>query len=153
MMKLDDLAPNPGARKGRKRVGRGSGSGLGMTAGRGTKGQKSRSGGGTPPWFEGGQMPLQRRIPKRGFRNKFKVRYSVVNVGDLARFEAGAEVDVGQLMEAGLIGKLLDGVKLLGEGEISHPLTVRVHKASEAAVSKLQAAGGRVDLIPSPERK
>lgn len=153
MMKLGDLAPNPGARKGRKRVGRGSGSGLGMTAGRGTKGQKSRSGGGTPPWFEGGQMPLQRRIPKRGFHNKFKVRYSVVNVGDLARFEAGAEVDVGQLMEAGLIGKLLDGVKLLGEGEISHPLTVRVHKASVAAVSKLQAAGGRVDLIPSPERK
>ncbi|NLI33167.1 MAG: 50S ribosomal protein L15 [Deltaproteobacteria bacterium] len=152
-MRLEDLAPKPGARTGKKRVGRGAGSGLGMTSGRGTKGQKSRSGGGTAPWFEGGQMPLQRRIPKRGFTNRFKKRYSIVNVGDLARFEAGSEVGIQQLMDVGLVRKLQDGIKLLGEGEIGHALTVQVHKASESAVNKVQAAGGRIELIPSPERK
>ena len=153
MMKLEDLAPVPGAKKGRKRVGRGSGSGLGQTAGKGTKGQKSRSGGGTPPWFEGGQMPLQRRVPKRGFTNKFKKRFNVINVGDLERFEAGSEVGIRQLMEAGLVKKLYDGVKLLGDGDIGYSLTVEVHKASETAVNKVQAVGGRVELIPMPGRK
>jgi large subunit ribosomal protein L15 len=152
MMKLEDLAPNPGAKKARKRVGRGSGSGLGQTAGYGTKGQKSRAGGGTPPWFEGGQMPLQRRIPKRGFTNNFKKRYSIVNVADLARLEGVNEIDLQVLVESGLVKKFYDGVKLLGEGEITRPVVIHVHRASESAIKKVQDAGGRVELIPVPER-
>ena len=147
-MRLEDLAPAPGAKKSRKRVGRGAGSGLGKTAGRGHKGQKSRSGGGTPPWFEGGQMPLQRRVPKRGFTNIFKKRYMVVNVGDLDRFPEGSEVGLQELIEAGLVRKVYDGVKRLADGEITRPLTVKVHKASASAISRIEAAGGRVELIP-----
>lgn len=148
-MKLDDLAPAPGAKTNRKRLGRGSGSGLGKTAGRGHKGQKSRSGGGTPPWFEGGQMPLQRRVPKRGFTNIFKTRYEVVNVGDLERFPSGSEVGPDELRKVGLVKKIRDGIKLLADGDIAFPLTIRVHKASDSAVRKIEAAGGRVELIPS----
>jgi large subunit ribosomal protein L15 len=122
---------------------------LGKTAGRGTKGQKSRSGGGTPPWFEGGQMPLQRRVPKRGFTNIFKRIYGVVNVRDLQRFVAGTEVTPLELLESGLIKKHYDAIKLLADGEIDYGLTVRVHKASAAAISKIEAAGGHVELITS----
>ena len=148
-MRLEDLAPAPGAKKSRKRVGRGTGSGLGKTAGRGSKGQKARSGGGTPPWFEGGQMPLQRRIPKRGFTNIFKKINGVVNVGDLQHFAAGTEVTPLELLESGLVKKHYDSIKLLAGGEIALSLTVRVHKASAAAISKVEAAGGRVELITS----
>ncbi len=151
-MRLEDLAPAPGAKTNKKRVGRGSGSGLGKTAARGTKGQNARSGGGTPPWFEGGQMPLQRRIPKRGFTNIFKKFYAIVNVSDLDRFAAGTDVDLKQFVESGLITKIRDGIKLLADGELSIPLTVHVHKASASAVKKIEAAGGRVELIPPQER-
>lgn len=134
-------------------MGRGSGSGLGMTAGRGTKGQKSRSGGGTAPWFEGGQMPLQRRIPKRGFNNIFKKRYSIVNVKDLERFAPGSTIGPQELIQTGLVVAVQEGIKLLADGEVAHPFTIRVHKASAAATSKIEAAGGRVELISMPERK
>jgi large subunit ribosomal protein L15 len=123
-----------------------------MTGGRGTKGQKSRSGGGTPPWFEGGQMPLQRRVPKRGFTNVFKKEFSIINVDDLNRFPAGegAQTEVGPLdfVGIGLLRKVRYGVKLLANGEISQPVTVRVHKASASAIRKVEAAGGKVELIP-----
>lgn len=148
-MRLEDLAPAPGAKKSKKRVGRGCGSGLGKTAARGSKGQNSRSGGGVPPWFEGGQMPLQRRVPKRGFTNIFKKRYSLVNLVDLERLQGVDEIGPEQFIESGLVNRLLDGIKLLAKGEISRPMTIRVHKASAAAVSKVEAAGGRVELIPS----
>jgi large subunit ribosomal protein L15 len=152
-MKLGQLAPPPGAKKNTKRLGRGSGSGQGMTSGKGTKGQKSRSGGGTPPWFEGGQMPLQRRIPKRGFTNIFKKEFSIINLDDLSKFPAGSEVGPLDFVGAGLIRKVRYGVKLLGNGEISQPVTVRVHKASASAIQRLEAAGGKVELIPLREGK
>ncbi len=152
-MRLSDLAPPPGAKKNTKRLGRGSGSGQGMTAGKGTKGQKSRSGGGTPPWFEGGQMPLQRRIPKRGFTNIFKKEFSIVNLEDLGKFPAGSEIGPLDFIGVGLIRKVRYGVKLLANGEISQPLTVRVHKASASAVKRIEAAGGKVELIPLKEGK
>jgi large subunit ribosomal protein L15 len=147
-MRLEDLAPAKGARSSRKRVGRGTGSGLGKTAGRGTKGQKSRSGGGTAPWFEGGQMPLQRRIPKRGFTNLFKKRYSIVNVSDLGQFEADSEIGPKEFLQTRLVKARNDGIKLLADGDITHPCIVRVHKASVSAINKVEAAGGRVELIP-----
>lgn len=146
-MRLDDLAPAPGARKKKKRLGRGSGSGLGKTAGRGTKGQKSRSGGGVAPWFEGGQMPLQRRVPKRGFYNPFRKQYAVLNIIDLDRFADVDEIGPELLERAGVLKKKYCGVKLLAQGEIQRAVTVRVHKASGAAVEKITAAGGRVELI------
>lgn len=152
-MRLGELAPPAGAKKNTKRLGRGSGSGQGMTGGKGTKGQKARSGGGTPPWFEGGQMPLQRRIPKRGFTNIFKKEFSIVNLDDLQRFPAGSEVGPLDLTSVGLLKKIPHGVKLLGNGEISQSLTVRVHKASASAVQKIEAAGGKVELIPLKEGK
>lgn len=147
-MRLQDLAPPKGAKSSRKRVGRGCGSGLGKTAGRGTKGQKSRSGGGTAPWFEGGQMPLQRRIPKRGFHNLFQKRFNIVNVSDLDRFAVGTEIGPKELIQMKLVKSSIDGIKLLGDGEIAHPFTVRVHKASATAIRKIEAAGGRVELLP-----
>ena len=152
-MKLGELAPPPGAKKNTKRLGRGSGSGQGMTAGKGTKGQKSRSGGGTPPWFEGGQMPLQRRIPKRGFTNIFRKEFSIVNVEDMQRFPAGSEIGPLDLVGIGLLKKIPYGVKLLANGEIAQAVTVRVHKASASAVQKIEAAGGKVELIPLKEGK
>jgi large subunit ribosomal protein L15 len=119
-----------------------------MTAGKGTKGQKSRAGGGTPPWFEGGQMPLQRRIPKRGFTNIFKKEFSIINLGDLSGFPAGSEIGPPDLIGTGLLRKIRYGVKLLGNGDVTQSITVRVHKASASAVQKIEAAGGKVELIP-----
>lgn len=146
-MKLNELSPPKGARKSAKRVGRGLGSGRGKTAGRGTKGQKSRSGGNIRPGFEGGQMPLQRRLPKRGFTNIFKKRYAIVNIRDLGRFERGTVVDKAALVDAGLMRRQPDGVKLLGHGTIDSPLVVRVNRCSKSARTKVEVAGGQVELI------
>ena len=148
-MKLNELPASTGAGPSRKRRGRGNGSGLGKTAGRGQKGQKSRSGGATGlAGFEGGQMPLQRRLPKRGFHNPFKKKYDLVNVGDLSRVEDTSEITAEVLLKAGLIGNAKDGVKLLGNGEIKTKLTVNVAKASASAIAKIEAAGGKVNLPP-----
>lgn len=146
-MKLHELGPPDGARKRVKRVGRGPGSGHGKTAGRGHKGQKARSGGKVSPWFEGGQLPLHRRVPKRGFRNPFKKVYAIVNLKDLDRFEAGTKVTPVLLEEAGLVKNSLDGIKVLGEGELTKPLHVLAHKFSRSAVQKIQEAGGTVEVI------
>lgn len=146
-MKIHDLAPAEGSRKKRKRIGRGPGSGHGKTSCRGHKGQKARSGGGPAPGFEGGQMPLHRRLPKRGFTNLFRSEYATLNIKDLDRFEANTTVDVDVLRQAGLVKKVKDGVKLLGEGEVKKPLVVKVHKASISAVQKIEAAGGKVELL------
>lgn len=145
-MKLHDLKPAKGARKKRKRIGRGTGSGTGGTAGKGHKGQKARSGGSTHIWFEGGQMPLMRRLPKMGFTNKFRVEYEVINVRDLARFDANTEVTPDVLRRERLVRRKTAPVKLLGIGEIDRPLKIRVHAASESAKQKIVAAGGSVDL-------
>lgn len=150
-MKLNELSPAPGSVKKRHRVGRGPGSGWGKTAGRGTKGQKSRAGYKLPPWFEGGQMPLQRRVPKRGFYNRFRKVYALVNIGQLEeRFEDGAEITEADLMSSGLVKKLSHGIKLLGQGELSKKLTIQVTKASGSAVAKVEAAGGSVTLTGGP---
>jgi len=146
-MKLHELSPPRGAKRGRKRIGRGPGSGHGKTATRGHKGQKARSGGGVSPGFEGGQMPLHRRLPKRGFTNIFRKVYAIVNVKDLERFEPNTTVDVKALQDAGLVKRIRDGVKLLGDGELSHPLVVKVHKASSSARQKVEAVGGKVELL------
>ena len=146
-MKLHELKPAEGSTKSRKRVGRGNGSGLGNTAGRGDKGQKARSGGGVRPGFEGGQMPIMRRIPKRGFTNNFGREYSIVNVCDLEeRFESGAEVSIESLFAVGLVNKVQDGVKVLGDGDLTKSLTVRVQKVSKTAAGKITAAGGKVEV-------
>jgi len=146
-MKLDELKPSPRERGNKKRVGRGPGSGHGKTCCRGHKGQNSRSGGGVRPGFEGGQMPLQRRTPKRGFTNIFKKRYAVLNVSDLNRFDADSVVDPTTLREKRIIRKVYDGVKVLGSGEINIPLTVRVHKISASAAEKIEKASGKVEVI------
>jgi len=145
-MKLSDLRPAKGARSAKKRVGRGKGSGLGKTSGKGHKGLRARSGGGTPPGYEGGQMPLQRRLPKRGFTNIFRKEYAIVNVKDLNRFPAGSVVDADALRGAGLVRKMMDGVKLLAAGEVDRPLTVKVDRASRAAGDKVTAAGGTLEV-------
>ena len=144
-MDLSSLKPVKGATKQRKRVGRGHGSGHGKTSCRGHKGQNSRSGGGTKPGFEGGQMPLQRRLPKRGFTNIFKKQYALVQVGDLCRFEAGSVVDPEALVQSGLLSQLKDGVKVLAGGDIDRPLTIKAHKWSQAAQAKIEAAGGTIE--------
>jgi large subunit ribosomal protein L15 len=144
-MKLGTLKPPEGSQRRKKRVGRGIGSGHGKTACRGTKGQRSRSGKGVPPGFEGGQMPLQRRVPKRGFTNIFKKRFAVVNLKDLNRFEANTIVDVETLRKAGLVKKVHDGVKILGRGKVTIPLTLRVHRVSKGAAEKIVAAQGRIE--------
>ncbi|MEE9418234.1 MAG: 50S ribosomal protein L15 [Desulfatiglandaceae bacterium] len=146
-MKIHDLSPAEGSRKGKKRVGRGPGSGHGKTSCRGHKGQKARSGGGPRPGFEGGQMPLQRRLPKRGFTNIFKKQYNIISVKDLSRFAPNSSVDADVLKEAGLVKKVKDGIKILGGGDISHPVTVRAHMASKTAREKIEAAGGKVEVI------
>ncbi len=146
-MKLHELRPNPGSVKNRKRLGRGTASGQGKTAGRGQDGQKSRSGGGVRPGFEGGQMPLYRRLPKRGFTNIFATNYAEINVEDLNRFEDGTEITPCMLKETGLLKKQLDGVKVLGSGEITKKLTVKANKFSKSAVEKIEAAGGKVEVI------
>ena len=145
-MKLSELRPAEGATNNRKRVGRGKGSGLGKTAGKGHKGLRARSGGGTKPGYEGGQMPLQRRLPKRGFVNVFRKEWAVVNVKELNRFPAGSVVDAEALRKEGLIKGTADGVKLLGDGDIDRKLTVKVDKASRSAVEKVVAAGGTVEV-------
>jgi large subunit ribosomal protein L15 len=146
-MRIHELSPAEGSREKRKRIGRGQGSGHGGTACRGHKGQKSRSGGGPRPGFEGGQMPLQRRLPKRGFTNIFKKQYDIINVRDLNRFEANANLGTEDLKKAGLVKKAKNSVKLLGNGEISHPLFVKVQKVSKTAREKIEAAGGKVEII------
>jgi large subunit ribosomal protein L15 len=145
-MKLHELLPPEGSRRARKRMGRGVGSGHGKTAGRGTKGHNSRSGGGVRPGFEGGQMPLHRRLPKRGFTNIFKKKINVINIRDLARFESGSIVDEAALVRIGLVKGRRDGIKLLGKGEIAIPLTVKVNSASKNARDKILAAGGNIEV-------
>jgi len=147
-MRLHDLKPAEGARRERKRVGRGIGSGHGKTSGRGQKGQKARSGGGVRPGFEGGQMPLTRRLPKRGFTNIFKKEYAIVNVGTLEeRFEDGAVITPEVLIESGIIKDVKDGVKILGDGDLNKKFTVRAHKFSQSAIEKIQAVGGKAEVI------
>jgi large subunit ribosomal protein L15 len=146
-MRLNELRPPEGARKKRKRVGRGEGSGHGGTSTKGHKGLKARSGGTISPGFEGGQMPLQRRLPKRGFKNPFRKEWSVVNLGDLSAFPEGAVVDVESMKSSGLVKKVAFGVKILGDGEISRPLTVRAHAFSLSARKKIEAAGGKAEVI------
>lgn len=148
-MRLDELSPPAGSRKTRKRLGRGVGSGSGKTAGRGTKGHKSRSGGGVRPGFEGGQMPLHRRLPKRGFSNIFKKNFAIINIRDLAKFEKDSIVDETALIQSRLIRGRRDGIKLLGQGEIEHPLTIKVNKASKAAIEKITRVGGKIEVLPS----
>ncbi|MGC9518373.1 MAG: 50S ribosomal protein L15 [Desulfuromonadaceae bacterium] len=146
-MDLSNLSPAPGSVKNRKRIGRGAGSGLGKTAGKGHKGQNARSGGGVKPGFEGGQMPLQRRLPKRGFTPLKKKVYSLVNLKDLETFEAGTTVDPEMLMRAGFVKKVNDGIKILGDGDLSKALTVKAHKFSSAAAEKISAAGGKTEVL------
>ncbi len=147
-MRLDELSPAPGSKKSRKRVGRGDGSGHGTYSGRGSKGQKSRSGYRTKPGFEGGQLPLIKRLPqKRGFVNIFRIEYSVVNVDKLNMFESGSEVTPERLVAAGLVKSLRQPIKVLADGDISHPLSVKAHKFSVAAKAKIEAAGGKVEEV------
>ena len=146
-MKLQELSPAPGSVRDVKRIGRGHGSGQGKTAGKGHKGQKARVGRGMQVGFEGGQMPLQRRVPKRGFVNIFATTYATINVGSLNAFEDGAVVDAAALKEAGLIKKSYDGVKVLANGNLTKKLTVKVAAYSEAAKAKIEAAGGKAEVI------
>ena len=149
-MKLNDLRPQAGGgTKKRKRVGRGTSSGHGKTSGRGHDGQKSRSGGGVRPGFEGGQMPLIRRMPKRGFTNIFAKEYAIINVEDLNRFEDNTLITPELLISKGMIkrGRVVDGIKVLGDGEINKKLTVKAHKFSKTAAEKIEAAGGKVEVI------
>lgn len=146
-MKLHELRPAEGSRKAPKRVGRGTGSGLGRNAGKGEKGQNARSGGGVRPGFEGGQMPLYRRLPKRGFTNIFAKEYATINVDRLNIFQDGTEVTPEVLMENGVISKLYDGVKILGNGELTKKLTVKATKFSKGAAEKIETAGGKVEVI------
>ena len=140
-MKLNELAPEKGANRGRKRLGRGVGSGAGKTAARGTKGHKSRSGGGVRPGFEG------RRLPKKGFNNIFKKTIVTINIRDLARFESGSKIDAAALIAAGIVKGQFDGIKLLGQGEIDFPLTIQVNQVSKSAGQKVTAAGGSIEEI------
>jgi large subunit ribosomal protein L15 len=147
-MKLHELSPNPGAKQAPKRVGRGIGSGLGKTSGKGHKGQNARAGGGVRPGFEGGQTTLLRRLPKRGFSNEpFRTRYAVVNIEDLNRFDAGTVVTPDLLEETRVCKGARDGLKVLGTGEITKALTIKAHKVSESAKQKIEAAGGTVEVI------
>ena len=146
-MKLHELAPAPGSKQTRNRIGRGLGSGNGKTAGKGMKGQNSRSGGGTRTGFEGGQMPIYRRLPKRGFKNIFAKEYAEVNVSTLERFDDGATVDPVALVEAGILKNVQDGVRILGNGELTKKLTVRANGFTKTAESKITAAGGKVEVI------
>ncbi len=146
-MKLHELSPAPGSAKPAWRKGRGHGSGNGKTAGKGHKGQNARSGGGVRPGFEGGQLPLYRKLPKRGFTNIFSKKYAIVNVEDLNKFEDGATVDMTALLESGMIRKELDGLKVLGNGEITKKLTVKAAIFSASAKEKIEAAGGKAEVI------
>ena len=148
MISLNNLKPPYGAIRKKKRLGRGDGSGHGNTCGRGQKGQKARSGGQVKPYFEGGQMPLYRRLPKRGFKNIFKEEFAIINIRDLVKkFRENEEVTPEKLLEVGLIKKKNKRIKLLGDGDISFPLLIKVHKISQQAKSKIEAAGGRIEVI------
>jgi len=146
-MKLQELSPAPGSVREVKRIGRGAGSGNGKTAGKGHKGQKARAGHGQRPGFEGGQMPLQRRLPKRGFHNIFATRYAIVNLAALNKFEDGATVDLAAMQAAGVVKNACDGVKVLGNGELKKALTVKAAAYSESAKAKIEAAGGKAEVI------
>ena len=146
-MKLHELSPAPGSVKDSFRKGRGAGSGNGKTAGKGHKGQNARSGGGVRLGFEGGQLPLYRKLPKRGFKNRFAVNYAIVNVSELNKFEDGETVNLDKLMECGLVKKPLDGLKILGNGEITKKLTVKANAFSESAKAKIEAAGGKAEVV------
>lgn len=146
-MDLSNLKPAPGSTKTRKRIGRGPGSGTGKQAGKGHKGQNARSGGGVKPGFEGGQMPLQRRVPKRGFTSLNKKIYNLVNLRDLEAFAAGTVVDLEQYGQSGLVVGMKDGIKILANGELTKPLTVHAHKFSKSAVEKIEAAGGKIEVL------
>ncbi len=146
-MRLDELQPAEGSKFTRKRVGRGIGSGTGKTSGKGHKGQNARSGGGVRPGFEGGQMPLYRRLPKRGFKNIFAKQYVSINVEELNKLEDGTEVTAEVLKSAGIISKTLDGVKILGRGEVTKKLTVKVAKYSASAKEKIEKAGGKAEVM------
>lgn len=146
-MKLHELSPAPGSRHAKKRVGRGIGSGMGKTSTRGHKGQNARSGGGVRPGFEGGQNPLYRRLPKRGFTNIFRTEYAIVNVEELNRFAAGTEVTPELLLETGVVKNPLGGIKILGNGEVTVQLTVKANKFSQSAAEKITAAGGKTEVI------
>ena len=146
-MRLHELSPAPGSTKKAFRWGRGAGSGNGKTAGKGHKGQNARSGGGVRPGFEGGQMPLTRRLPKRGFTNIFATKYATINVGDLNRFEDGAVVDEAAIVAAGLVKKTMDGIKVLGNGELEKKLTVNAKAFSASAKQKIEAAGGKAEVM------
>ena len=146
-MDLSNLQPALGSHRDRKRIGRGHGSGTGKTSGKGHKGQKARSGGSIKAGFEGGQMPLQRRLPKRGFNPLSRKEYALVNLRDLELFEAGSVVDIEALGKAGLVGQLKDGIKILGDGDLSRALTVKAHKFSQSAQEKIVAAGGTVEVL------
>ena len=146
-MKLNELSPAVGSAKAAWRKGRGPGSGNGKTAGKGHKGQNARSGGGVRPGFEGGQLPLYRKLPKRGFKNRFAVNYAIVNVAALNKFEDGSVVDLEALLAAKLVRKELDGVKVLGEGELTKKLTVKATVFSATAKEKIEAAGGKIEEV------
>jgi large subunit ribosomal protein L15 len=146
-MKLHELSPASKSRKVKRRLGRGVGSGRGKTAGRGSKGYNSRSGGGVRPGYEGGQMPIQRRLPKRGFTNVFKKRIAVINIRDLSAFEGGSLVDETALAKAGLIKGKKDGIKLLGFGQINVVLNIKLNQVSKSAREKIKAAGGSVEVV------
>lgn len=146
-MKLHELSPAPGSRKERKRLGRGPSSGTGKTSGRGHKGQNARSGGGVRPGFEGGQNPLYRRLPKRGFVNPTRKEYAVLNIEDLNSFAAGTEVNPEFLLNNGIVKNTKSGIKILGNGEITVKLTVKANKFSQSAVEKIEAAGGKTEVI------
>ena len=146
-MQLHELSPAPGSVRESKRIGRGHGSGWGKTAGKGHKGQKARAGHGQRPGFEGGQMPLQRRIPKRGFNNIFAKEYAIVNLAALNTFEAGAVVDAAALVDAGILKKYYDGVKILGNGKLEKALTVKAEAFSASAKAQIEAAGGKAEVI------
>jgi large subunit ribosomal protein L15 len=146
-MKLEDLKPREGSRKKRKRIGRGPGSGRGKTAGKGNKGQLARSGGTKGKGFEGGQMPLTRRVPKRGFRNPFRKEYAIVKVSDLAAFKDAGKAGIEDFTQQGIVTKLKDGIKLLSDGELDFAIKVTVHKASKRAIEKIKAKGGDVEVL------
>ena len=146
-MKLHELKPADGARKDRTRVGRGTGSGCGKTSGRGHKGQKSRSGGGVRPGFEGGQMPIYRHLPKRGFKNIWRKEFAEVNVATLNVFDDGMTVDAVALVEVGILKNVLDGVRILGDGELTKKLTVKAQGFTKSAKEKIEAAGGTAEVI------
>ena len=147
-MKLHELEKNPGAKQDKRRVGRGPGSGLGKTYGKGHKGQNARSGGGVKATFEGGQLPLYRRLPKRGFTNaKFKVEYAVINLSDLNRFEDGTTVTPALLKETGLVKKQLAGIKVLGNGELEKKLTIQANKFTASAIEKIEKSGSKAEVI------